>query len=80
MEQIKYARAVRKLLHAGRVPLDLAEATAAHDERLHLELLHRVAHLLPRITPVHLDHHAHLLVEHGVYVHALYTSELERYQ
>lgn len=46
---------------AACVPLDLAEATAAHDERLEMELLHRVAHLLSRVTPVHLDHHAQLL-------------------
>jgi hypothetical protein len=30
-----------------------------------MELLHRVAHLLPRVTPVHLDHHAQLFVQHG---------------
>ena len=43
------------------IPLDLAEATAAHDERLEIELPHRLAHLLPGVTPVHLHHHAQLI-------------------
>ena len=57
-------RKTANAIAAAYVPLDLAEATAAHDERLEMELLHRVAHLLPRVTLVHLDHHAQLFVEH----------------
>lgn len=61
-------RKTANAIAAACVPLDLAEATAAHDERLEMELLHRVAHLLPRVTPVHLDHHAQLFVQHGACV------------
>mgnify|MGYP003702989725 CR=1 FL=1 len=45
----------------GVIPLDRAEAAAAHDERVDLLLLDGVAELLPGVAPVQLRHYGKLI-------------------